>query len=92
MSIYLEERVVDVWEAKNADINNFLLMVLCFGNDGFKAVDRGASLSHDSAENVDVDFGALEDIIVLNEVLEPLGDLCMISAFQAPDMFGCRND
>ena len=92
ISIYLEERVLDVWEAKNADVNNFLLMVLRFGKDGFKAVDRGASLSHNPAENVDVEFGALEDIFVLNELPEPIFDLCMVSAFYAPDIFGCRND
>ena len=61
---YLEVGLGDVGEAENADVDHRLLVLLLLVEKGLKRVDGRARLRNNLREDIDVNLGAPENIIV----------------------------
>lgn len=61
---YLEERMVNVWEAEHPDIDQCLLVMLILCEKSFEAVHCSAGLGHDLSQYIDINLGALDHIVI----------------------------
>jgi hypothetical protein len=88
-AIQLEEWVIDIGETEDANVDHGLLVVLLLGPEGLEAVDGGTALGHNVCEDLDVDIGALDDVVIRDEVGEPSIDLFCTENMSASDGSGC---
>lgn len=63
--------MVDIGKAEDTNVDQGLLMVLILGEKRLEAIDGGTRLGNDVCQHVDIDLGALEDVVIRNEVDEP---------------------
>jgi hypothetical protein len=75
MRMNLEVRVIDVGEAENTNVDHGLLVILILVNESRERVNGGPSLGDDVSHDLDIDGSALEHIVVIDEVDEPVLDL-----------------
>jgi hypothetical protein len=67
--------VIDIGEAENTNVDHGLLMILILVNESREGVDGGPSLGDDMSHDLDINGGALQHIIVVDEVDKPVLDL-----------------
>jgi hypothetical protein len=71
----LEVRVIDIGEAENTNVDHGLLMILILVNESRERVYGGPSLVDDMSHDLDINGGALQHIVVIDELDEPVLDL-----------------
>lgn len=62
----------DIGEAENTDVDHGLLMILILVNESRERVDGGPGLGDDVSHDLDINGGALQHIIVADELDEPV--------------------
>ena len=67
--------MVGIREAQDTDIDHVLRVRLVLEKDSLKAVDSSACLRDDIGQDVDVDVGRLENVIVSDQGCKPRLDL-----------------
>ena len=72
---HLETGIVNVREAKNADINQSLFTKFVVGEEAFEALHSDARLSNNISQDSDVNFGALENVVIFDQCDKPCLDL-----------------
>ena len=75
---YLEIWIIKVWKAQDTDIDQVPLMVFVLRKEGLEAVDCGTGLGNQIRQNIDVNLGALKDVIVLHQFDKPCLNLFLI--------------
>jgi hypothetical protein len=71
----LEVRMIDVGESDDTNVDHVLLVKLILVDESRERVDSGPGLCDDVGHDLDIDGGALQYIVVLDEVDEPALDL-----------------
>jgi hypothetical protein len=64
----LEVRVIDIGEADNSDVDHGLLMILILVDESRERVDGGPGLGDDVSHDLDINDGALQHIVVADEL------------------------
>jgi hypothetical protein len=71
----LEVGVIDIGEADNTNVDHGLLMILILVDQSRERVDGGPGLGDDVSHDRDINGGALQHIVVIDELDEPVLDL-----------------
>ena len=67
--------MLNVREAKNADINQILFHRLVAGQEASEALHSDDGLSDDVSHDFDVNSGALDNVVVVDQFAKPLLNL-----------------